>query len=348
MATEARAITLYRDNKVLMITTAIILALVTLTLCAAVAARLIVLPLVSGTHVPEDDASCHGLQLALESHVRAIASKPHNLQVPADLEAAARYIETELASYGLKTEPQIFDVGGHPVRNIEVVIEPENPAPGIATLVIGAHYDSAEGTPGANDNGTGVAALLEIARTFAQTPPVCSRRLRIVFFVNEELPYGKTGDMGALRHAERLKTSGENVVGMIALETLGYFSNEPGSQRLPFPFNMIYPKTGHFLAFVGLPGSGRFLRQTVAAFRAVSIFPSAGTVVPGFVEGADLSDHWAYHHVGFSALMATDTAPYRNPFYHQSYDTPDTVNYGALAHITRGLEATVRKLVAMA
>lgn len=222
-----------------------------------------------------------------------------------------------------------------------------HPATGFAaTLVIGAHYDSAEGTPGANDNGTGVAALLELCRALAQTPLGPKRRLRLVFFVNEELPHGKTENMGALRHARGLKAWGERIAGMIALETIGYFSSTPGSQRLPFPFNKIYPDTGHFLAFVGLPGSRRFLGETVAAFRAASDFPSTGTVVPAFIEGADLSDHWAYNQVGFPALMATDTAPYRNPFYHKAFDLPDTVNYGSLAEITRGLNGMVRKMIA--
>jgi Peptidase family M28 len=325
--------------------------LIVLSLIAAVglaAARAVVFPLVSGARLPEPKVADRDLELRLERHIRTIASTPHHLGCAADLEAAARYIEAELAASGHKSQAQVFDVQGTPVRNIEVVFEPACARAASpqsrGTLVIGAHYDSAEGTPGANDNGTGVAALLEIARAFAQNPLAPKRRLRLVFFVNEELPYGKTEHMGALRHARQLKASGEPVAGMIALETIGYFSNTPGSQRLPFPFNKIYPDTGHFLAFVGLPGSRGFLGEAVAAFRAASDFPSTGTVVPAFVEGADLSDHWAYHHVGFPALMATDTAPYRNPFYHQPYDLPDTVNYGALAHITRGLETMVRKL----
>ena len=309
------------------------------------AARCLVFPLVSGAKLPAFTDTDHVLMLSLESHIKAIASKPHNLGRPAELEAAARYIEGQLTSFSLTCVPQIFEVQGQPVRNIEVVFEANQPGEDAATLVVGAHYDSAEGTPGANDNGTGVAALLEIARALSNSPLRPGRRLRLVFFVNEELPYGKTEDMGALRHARHLKAQRENVLGMIALETIGYFSNAHGSQRLPFPFNKIYPDTGHFIAFVGLPGSRRFLGRVVAEFRGVSTFPSAGAMVPGFVEGADLSDHWAYHHVGIPALMATDTAPFRNPFYHQPYDLPDTVNYGALAQITRGLEAMIRKLI---
>jgi hypothetical protein len=328
----------------MMLATAIVLMFIVLALSAAIAAHL-VFPLVNAARVPDAETGLQTLQLRLESHIRAVASRPHNLASPADLEAAVRYIETELVSYGLDPEPQVFEVEGRPVRNVEVVFDPADAETAEATLVAGAHYDSASDTPGANDNGTGVAALLEIARALAQNPLKPARRLRLVFFVNEELPYGKTEDMGALRHARRLRRVGEPVMGMIALETIGYFSDVPGSQRLPFPFDQIYPSTGHFVAFVGLPGSIRFLHRATRAFRLVSAFPSAGAVVPAFVEGADLSDHWAYHNLSYPALMVTDTAPYRNPFYHQPYDTPDTVNYGALAHITRGLEATIRNLV---
>ncbi len=281
----------------------------------------------------------------LERHIRAVASVPHNLDHPAELESSARYIEDHLIRLGLKPDAQIFPVKGVPVRNIEVTWGFSETGTDAGTLIIGAHYDSAEDAPGANDNGTGVAALLEIAGGLARTPPTCARPLRLVFFVNEEQPYGKTADMGALRHAERLKAHGERVEGMIALETLGYFSDVPGSQKLPFPFNFIYPTRGNFVAFVGLPGSSKILHRAVRVFRIVSAFPSTGTVVPGVIEGADLSDHWAYHHVGFPALMITDTAPYRNPFYHQPHDTPDMVDYASLARITQGVEQMVRKLV---
>ena len=179
----------------------------------------------------------------------------------------------------------------------------------------------------------------------ASTPPALSRRLRLVFFVNEEQPYGKTDDMGSLRHARLLTDKNERVDGMIALETLGYFSEKPGSQRLPFPFNLVYPDTGNFAAFIGLPGARRFLAQALRQFRATDAFPSTGTIVPAFVEGADHSDHWAYHKLGYPALMVTDTAPYRNPFYHQKYDLPDCVDYVSLARITNGLEGMIRRLV---
>lgn len=283
------------------------------------------------------------LALRLRQHVTAIASRPHNLDhYPALLEAA-HYIETTLAGLGFAPASQRYDVGGREVRNIEVALEPLHPGAQTRTLVVGAHYDSPDDSPGANDNGTGVAALIEIARMLRDHTPG-SVRLRLVFFVNEEHPYGKTPAMGSWRHAKRLNETGERVIGMIALETLGYFSDEPGSQAFPFPFGAIYSHVGNFVAFVGLPGARSLVHKAIGAFRRQAAFPSIGGVAPGFLEGIDLSDHWAYHQFGFPALMVTDTAPFRNPYYHRRDDLPNTVDYESLARITTGLERMITVL----
>lgn len=295
----------------------------------------------------------------LREHIEQIASRPHNLFHYRDLEAAATYIERILLSFGLAPRFQDYEVEGRPVRNIEVVLPAsaqDNADAGTnaasrsphAILVVGAHYDSPDDSPGANDNGTGVAALLEIARelSIAGQSFRPAREVRLVFFVNEEQPYGKTDAMGSLRHARALKQAGIPVMGMIALETLGYFSNEPNSQNYPPPFGLIYPTTGNFVAFVGLPGARRLVGRCVKAFRRTTAFPSIGGVAPGFIPGIDLSDHWAYHHVGYPALMVTDTAPFRNPHYHTRSDLPDTVNYAALARITSGLTRMIRDIAA--
>lgn len=280
----------------------------------------------------------------LRRHVTAVASVPHSVRYPDALEAAARYIEGELRTLRLIPRAYTYRVAGMQVRNIEVVIEPEELPADAPSIVIGAHYDSPDDTPGANDNGTGVAALLELARALAGSKPH-HVRLRLVFFVNEEQPYGKTELMGSYQYAKALKSEGVAVAGMISLETLGYFSNAPGSQRFPPPFGLIYPDTGNFVAFVALPGSRAFLHRAVGAFRRHAEFPSIGGLAPGFIEGIDLSDHWSFHQFGIPALMVTDTAPFRNPHYHQLSDTPATVDYGSLARITRGLEGMARELV---
>ncbi|MBL8565474.1 MAG: M28 family peptidase [Hyphomicrobiaceae bacterium] len=287
------------------------------------------------------------LSKRLRRHVEAVASRPHNLAHYAELEAAACHIERELAAMGLTPHLQQYDVHGRPVRNIEVTLEP---APTFAreptaTLVVGAHYDAPDDSPGANDNGTGVAALLELARLLGGSDARERRcRLRLVFFVNEEAPYGKTELMGSLVHARSLSERGERVDGMIALETLGHFSNEPGSQRFPFPFGLVYSDVGNFVAFVGLPRARGFVRKALRAFRAETAFPSIGGVAPGSLEGIDLSDHWAYDQCGYPAMMITDTAPFRNPFYHTRADLPATVDYASLARITLGLSHMLQRL----
>jgi hypothetical protein len=318
---------------------AIVIALMTLAV-----QRTIVFPRqpFDGPLPPLSDAM-RAMALRLETDVRGVASVPHNIAHPAALAKAAAHIETALRSAGHEPIFQRFVVDGCEVCNIEAVIPARSGSkPNAGTLVIGAHYDAPDDSPGANDNGTGVAALLELARSLATTRP--DRRLRLVFFVNEEQPYGKTADMGSYRHAKALKESREPVLGMIALETIGHFSDRPGSQRFPFPFGLLFPDRGNFVAFVGMTRARRFVFDVVAAFRAVAHFPSIGGVAPGCIEGIDLSDHWAYDHFGFPALMVTDTAPFRNPFYHSPADTPDTVDYVNLARVTHGVDAMIRRL----
>jgi len=328
--------------------------LIVLPLLALAALRYwLVFPLlptpVAPPHAPEAEFE-GSLALRLRRHVTAVASEPHNVDHYPALERAARYIEAELSSYGLATIAHIYSVRHCQVRNIEVMFEPRDAGPLTPTYVLGAHYDSPDDSPGANDNGSGVAVALELARMFSISAGDAllrprTHRLRLVFWVNEELPYGKTPDMGSWRHAKALKYSGEPVAGMVALETLGYFSDAPGSQKFPFPFRWIYPDRGNFVAFVGLPGSRALTHRLTRGLRRNCNIPVIGGVVPGFVEGVDLSDHWAYHQFGFPALMVTDTAPFRNPRYHQPDDLPDTVDYATLARITVGLERTIRGLV---
>lgn len=293
--------------------------------------------------LPPLSASEGELATRLRTHVTKIAATPRNVAHYRALEATASHIEQQLVEMGYAPQTQEFDVTGRPVRNIEVVVPERSGHESAATLVVGAHYDTHGDSPGANDNGTGVAALLEIARGLAGTDSP-GRRIRLVFFVNEEQPFSKTDDMGSLRHARALRDSGEPVLGMIALETLGYFAEEPHSQRYPTPFNLIYPNTGNFVAFVGLLRARAFTHAAVSAFRAQTAFPSIGGIAPGFIAGIDYSDHWAYDQCGFPALMITDTAPFRNPHYHALYDLPDTVDYKSLARITAGLIRMIREL----
>ena len=278
----------------------------------------------------------------LQEHVRAIASRPHNVSHPQELERAALYIEGALAGMGYAVHPQPFRADGQEVRNIEVVIEPAPSVADASTLVVGAHYDSYLHAPGANDNGTGVAGVIELARLLTDLRGRSSIRIRLVLFVNEEPPYFKSEFMGSLVYAKRLKQSGEPVLGMLSLETLGWYSDAAHSQRYPPPLGLLYPTTGNFVAFVGLTSSRALVRRTVASFRSLVPFPSVGGTAPGMIPGIDWSDHWAFEQVGIPALMVTDTALFRYPHYHTPADSPDKVDYDRLARVVSGLERVIR------
>jgi hypothetical protein len=283
------------------------------------------------------------LAMRLQHHVWAIASRPHNVGHPEELERAARHIEAALEEMGYTVHRQPFSAGGQEVRNIEAVIEPAAFVSGARTLVVGAHYDSYFHAPGANDNATGVAGVIELARLLADLRRKAVMRIRLVLFVNEEPPFFKTELMGSLVYARRLKASGEPVQGMLSLETLGFYSDEERSQRYPPPLGLLYPAKGNFVAFVGLTSSRAFVRRTVAAFRAVAPFPSVGGTAPGIIPGIDWSDHWSFERVGIPALMVTDTALFRYPHYHTPEDSPDKVDYERLARVVSGLERVIRR-----
>ena len=285
------------------------------------------------------------LAAALKTQIATIAAREHNVAHHGELEKVARHIEATLASFGYSVGRQEFSADGKPVRNIDAVIEPlaDNADPDV--IVVGAHYDSAPGTPGANDNGSGAAAVIELARLLRDLDGKSRKRIRFVLFVNEEPPYFMTEAMGSLRYARALAQRRERVVAMYSLETIGFYSSKPGSQHYPAPFGLLYPDRGDFIAFVGMLGSRQLLQETIRSFRAHTAFPSIGGVAPGFVPGIAWSDHWAFAEQGFQALMITDTAPFRYPHYHQPSDTPDKVDSEKLARVVKGIERVIRDLV---
>jgi hypothetical protein len=299
--------------------------------------------------LPPLTAEEQALAPRLKRHIEAIASREHNVAQYDELEKSARYIEATLESYGYTVNRQAFDVADlgsivRRVRNIEVVIDPREPRPATETLVVGAHYDSAIGAPGANDNGSGVAAVIELARLLGDLKGKAPRRIRLVLFVNEEMPYFRTQEMGSWQYAAALKARNERVVGMYSLETIGWFADEPGSQRYPFPFGLMFPDRGDFLAFVGMLDARPLLRASIGSFRSNTKFPTIGGVAPAFIPGIDFSDHWAFSEHGFPAIMLTDTAPYRYPHYHTFGDTPDKVDAEKLARIVKGVERMIKEM----
>ena len=279
----------------------------------------------------------------LNAHVVAVASEEHNAGHPEALERSARYIEATLSGLGYAVSRQEFETEGVKVRNLEV--RRAGPGAGNARLiVIGAHYDSAQGAVGADDNGSGVAALLELARLLKSVQPAAGLEMRLVFYVNEELPWFATEKMGSLVHASGLAREGREVVAMLSLETIGWYSDAQGSQRYPFPFNLLYPSTGDFIGFVANPRSRSLLHRVIGSFRRHAAFPSEGAVGLESIAGVSWSDQWAYWKFGWPAVMVTDTAPFRYPHYHTLRDTPDKLDYERLARVVQGLEGVLRDL----
>ena len=263
------------------------------------------------------------------------------LNRPQQLAQAADYIETEFQAAGYEVKRQWYPVGDCQCCNLEVEIAgTERPQ---EIVVVGAHYDSVVGTPGANDNASGVAAVLALARRFAERKT--GRTLRFVALANEEPPYFQTDQMGSWVYARRARQQGDNIVAMLSLETIGYYDDTPGSQRYPPPFGMLYPSQGNFIGIVGNTASRDLVRRIVATFRQHEPFPCEGCALPDAVPGVGFSDHWSFWQEGYAAAMVTDTAMCRYPHYHQPQDTSDKVHFDRAARVVRGLQQVILRLV---
>ena len=278
----------------------------------------------------------------LERHVSALAGGigERNVWRPGSMAAAAGYIRTAFEEAGYEVNIQSFPSRGLSVNNLEAVLPGHGAANEI--IVVGAHYDSVAGSPGADDNASGVAALLELARLLAGT--ALPRSVRFVAFANEEAPFFYGDEMGSNRYAARAQAQGERIEAMLSLETLGYYSDQPGSQQYPFPFSLFYPDTGNFIGFVGNLSSRALVRRAIGAFRATTSFPSEGVAAPSGMEGVHWSDHWSFWQAGYPAIMVTDTALFRYPHYHAATDTPEQLDYNGLARVTGGLAEVIGAL----
>ena len=282
------------------------------------------------------------LRDALRGDVKKLAAEigERNVRQYRNLTAAADYLEESFTEAGYMVHRQGFNVDGKAVYNIEVELRGvERPD---EIIIVGAHYDSIEGSPGANDNATGAAAVLALARSFYGKST--SRTLRFIEFVNEEPPYYQTPQMGSWVYAKRLRERGEKIIAMLSLETIGYYSDDEKSQGYPFPFSLFYPSTGNFIAFVGNISSRSLVREMVSSFRDHTQFPSEGGALWGSIEGVGWSDHWSFWEEGYPGVMVTDTALFRYPEYHTTRDTPDKVKYEHLARVVAGLERVVADL----
>jgi hypothetical protein len=292
-------------------------------------------------------------EVALREELRANVQKlageigERNMWHYAALNAAADFIEDSFSRAGLRTRRDSYETGGQPCHNIEAEISGSQQGAAVSSpppiIIIGAHYDSVFGSPGANDNGTGVAAMLALARRFARAKP--KQTLRFVAFVNEEPPYFLSGEMGSQVYARRCKERGDEIAAMISLETIGYFSDAPDSQTYPSPgLGLFYPKVGNFIGFVSNVHSRAMLHRVIALFRQHAKIPSEGASLPAFIPGVSWSDQWSFWQHGYPAIMVTDTAPFRYPYYHSSNDTPDKLDYDRFTLVVSGMEKVIENL----
>ncbi|HZQ59899.1 MAG TPA: M20/M25/M40 family metallo-hydrolase [Casimicrobiaceae bacterium] len=279
----------------------------------------------------------------LRRHVATLASDigERHIGRRAALYAAEAYIAGAWRDMEYDVRRQTYEARGVPSSNLEIEI------PGTARdaplVLVGAHYDTVPGTPGADDNASGVAALIELARRLRDARPL--RTLRLVAFVNEEPPFFYFGEMGSTIYARAARARGERIRVMLSLEMLGCYDDRRGSQRYPPLLRYFYPDRGNFIAFVSNLQSMRELRQAVRAFRSSSDFAVESLASPAFVPGVSWSDQLSFWRQGFRALMVTDTAFYRYPHYHQPTDTTEKLDYDRMAKVVTGLAGCIAALV---
>jgi Zn-dependent M28 family amino/carboxypeptidase len=278
----------------------------------------------------------------LRRHVETLAGDigERNVYHEAELNAAANYIESELAAMGYAVNRQTYLARGVASSNLEVVLPGQRWAD--ESFVVGAHYDTVWKSPGADDNTSAVAALIEIARRLKDHAP--GRTLKLVAFVNEEPPFFFWGEMGSQMYARAARKRHENIRLMISLEMLGYYRDEPGSQEYPPVFKHFHPNRGNFIAFVSNITSRHVMHRAERAFRKHSDFPLETTAAFGWIPGIAWSDHISFWRAGYRGFMCTDTAFFRNPHYHSADDTPEKLDYPRMAKLTEGLVEMCKEL----
>lgn len=251
------------------------------------------------------------------------------------LNRAADFINAEFSKTGCEVKEQTYKIKGKEFRNILCFFGPKD-AP---RMVIGAHYDvHYNDNPGADDNASGVAGVLELARMVAARKPPLAHQLEFVAYTLEEQPHFGSNSMGSQVHAASLIRAKVPLKLMISVEMIGYFSDEPGSQRFPLAFlKPIYPNTGNFIGVIGQLLDRQDVRRVKSLMQSASPLPVYSLNAPAFLPEAGFSDHKSYWDLGLPAVMITDTAFLRNPNYHKPTDTPDTLDYDRMADVVRGL-----------
>lgn len=284
------------------------------------------------------------LQAALRKHVHRLAVDfaPRVHTNLTQLNNASAYIESELRSTTAKVTVQRYSVTGRNFQNLIAQFGPDTED----VIVVGAHYDVAGEQPGADDNASGVAGLIELAKALSTAQ--LKQRVELVAYTLEEPPYFRTANMGSAVHAKSLKAKGKRVSLMLSLECIGYFSDEPNSQQLLTPLmKAVYPTTGNFIALVGNYAEGDLSRRVKRSMQQATSLPVYSINAPSILQGIDFSDHLSYWNEGFVGMMVTDTAFFRNEAYHTEDDTPDRLDYKRMAEVVVAVAKTVLAEVAM-
>lgn len=272
----------------------------------------------------------------LENDVAILSSiqPPRNYQNHTSLIIAAGYIQKELELLGMYVEQQVYTVEGNDYQNLICSFGPTDGP----RWIVGAHYDVFGNSPGADDNASGVAGLLELARMLKHHNPDLQTRIDLVAYTLEEPPFFRTEWMGSYKHAQYLKEKEVEIRGMVSLEMIGYFSDEENSQQYPLgAMKILYPAAGNYISLVGRFGDGSFIRETKRKMEQAMWIDVRSIAAPTWVEGIDFSDHLNYWEFGYNAIMITNTGYFRNQNYHEISDTPETLDYIRMAEVIRGI-----------
>ncbi|QDU77962.1 Aminopeptidase YwaD precursor [Bremerella volcania] len=280
----------------------------------------------------------------LSTHVDRLAGLigPRILAKPESITATIGYLSGQWKEMGYEVREETYESSDGPATNLVVEI-PGKSARDV--IVLGAHYDTVATTPGADDNASAVAVLLEASRLLKEVYP--RKTIRFVSFACEEAPYMSLGSMGSQHHARQAKLRGERIA-MLCLEMVGYFRHEPGSQKVPDTIpkflHWIFPKRGNFLGAVGNLHSWQLSWSFRRGFKKASRMSLFSICLPEKIHEIRRSDNSSFWDEGYPALMLTDTSFLRNPNYHQPSDTPDTLDYDAMTEVALGVASALRKL----
>jgi len=278
-------------------------------------------------------------------HVEHLSLKigPRNVSKGDTLEQAAGYIENALSSMGYQPQTQEWVLHGKTLRNVWVDV------PGTMVLnelvVVAAHYDSYRSSPGADGNGSGVAALLELAERLRGEE--LHRTVRMLFFVNGEMPWVGTDECGSQRFLEQVTARSERVIGALFLDSVGVYSSEEGSQEFPFPLSLVYPRSGHFLAVFSDTSNRSAVVAFIDKWQTQSRFPVQGGAMPTWFPGSPNSGYTAFLDAGWPAVVLTDTAGHRYADSGTVYDKHSRLDYVALSHIVLSLTRVVADMARM-